>query len=246
MAALELETTGPIVDARPVVTLPAGSARLALDIRYLGVVAYEDAEALQRDLVIRRSAGDVSDTVLLLEHPPVVTVGRGGGLAPDQSQALAARGIRVIETSRGGKATYHGPGQLVCYPILDLRGRGGDAHAYLRELESMLITWLETYGVRAFIRPKLTGVWTALGKIAAIGVGIRNGVTFHGFAVNLDPDLSPFDLFDPCGLRSPVTTSLYRETGKRLTVSEAAASMAGPIESSFGAAGASDSLPRPR
>lgn len=180
---------------------------------------------MQRRLVEERSGGLIRDRVLLLEHPPVVTVGRGGGIEEAHARLLAERGIRVVETDRGGKATYHGPGQLVAYPILDLRARGGDAHAYLRKLETVLVEWLRSQGVRAFTQVGLTGVWTERGKIASIGVGVSRGVTFHGFALNIDCDLGAFYLFEPCGFKSLAVTSVLRETSMSPGVDAAAASM---------------------
>jgi lipoyl(octanoyl) transferase len=195
-------------------------------------VGYLHAARLQHALVRERLAGRVPDTFLLLEHPPVVTLGRRARAehllaAPE---ALAAAGAEVWETSRGGDVTYHGPGQLVGYGILDLRGHGRDLGRYLRDLETALIGVLGEFGVAAGRRPGLTGVWVGRRKVAAIGVRTERWVTAHGFALNVDPDLSHFGWIVPCGIRDAAVTSLrelvaYRGAAERLpTVEQAAAS----------------------
>lgn len=195
-----------------------------LEVRRLGRVPYADALALQRALVEERRAGAVDDLLLLLEHPPVLTLGvRGDGgrshiLA--SGEALSARGIEVFEAGRGGDITYHGPGQIVGYPILDLRPDRCDVHRYVRDLEEVLIRTAGEYGIEAGRIEGLTGVWAegarlaaaanpaAPAKLAAIGVRISRWVTSHGFALNVTTPLSDFDLIVPCGIPDRGVTSL--------------------------------------
>jgi len=182
-----------------------------LAVRWLGRVAYPEAVALQDGLVAARRAGEVPDTLLLLEPPPVVTLGRGAHtenllLSP---QALASRGVALHESGRGGDVTYHGPGQLVGWPVVALSGAERDAHGWLRLLEEALIRTVASYGIRAWREPGLTGVWTDRGKIAAIGVRLAHGwITGHGFALNVGADLSGFSAIVPCGIRGRGVTSL--------------------------------------
>jgi lipoyl(octanoyl) transferase len=180
-----------------------------LVVRDLGLIDYADAVRVQDQLVDARLRGAVPDTLLLLEHPPVITLGRRASLSdiygsPDE---LSARGIEVHRTTRGGLVTYHGPGQLVGYPIVHLRERGLSVPEYVYALERATIDALAEIGVSAWTDPAHVGVWTAGGKIAAIGVAVRHRVTLHGFAVNLDPDLSHFALINPCGIGDRGVTS---------------------------------------
>lgn len=176
------------------------------------MVPYGDALALQRALVEQRRAGDVGDLLLMVEHPPVLTLGvRGDGgkshiLA--SGATLAARGIEVLETGRGGDVTYHGPGQIVGYPILDLRPDRCDVHRYVRDLEEVLIRSAGDYGIEAGRIEGLTGVWVGNAKLAAIGVRISRWVTSHGFALNVTTALSDFELIVPCGIADRPVTSL--------------------------------------
>jgi lipoate-protein ligase B len=177
-------------------------------VRELGRVRYGDALALQNQLAAERKQGSVSDHLLLLEHPHVITMGRNGH---DENvlaspQILERAGIEFFPTDRGGDVTYHGPGQLVGYPILDLREWKRDVGAYVRTLEQSIIDTLAEYGLEAGRIPKLTGVWTDSGKIAAIGVHLSRWVTSHGFALNVSTDLSYFQYIVPCGLTRPVTS----------------------------------------
>ena len=181
-------------------------------MRSLGRVAYGDALEMQRSLVEERRAGQLDDLLLLVEHPHVLTLGvRGDGgrsnvlAAP---AALAARGIDVFETGRGGDVTYHGPGQIVGYPILDLRPDRCDVHRYVRDLEEVLIRTAKDFGVVAGRIDGLTGVWVGGEKLAAIGVRISRWITSHGFALNVSTDLTYFDLIVPCGIRGRRVTSL--------------------------------------
>jgi lipoate-protein ligase B len=185
-----------------------------LRIEDLGLRPYGDVLALQRELRRQRIAGQLTEDVLLLvEHPPVVTLGRGTRasslpLSPDE---LTRRGVEVIEVERGGDVTFHGPGQLVGYPILDLRQHRPDLHWYLRSLEDVLMEALGGLGIEADRNPGLTGVWTAGRKIASIGIHVKQWVTLHGFALNVTTDLDPFDLIVPCGIRQVVMTSVAEE-----------------------------------
>ena len=185
-----------------------------IEIRRLGRVPYADALALQRSLVEDRRAGRVDDLLLLLEHPHVLTLGvRGDGgrshilATPD---ALESRGVEVHETGRGGDVTYHGPGQIVGYPIIDLQPDRCDVHRYVRDLEEVLIRTASDYGVEAGRVEGLTGVWVGREKLAAIGVRISRWVTSHGFALNVTTDLEYFNLIVPCGIADRSVTSLAR------------------------------------
>jgi lipoyl(octanoyl) transferase len=182
----------------------------------LGLVPYADALELQRRLARARISGEISEDVLLLvEHPPVVTLGRSAKDAHllASGEMLAARGIELFEVERGGDVTFHGPGQLVGYPIIDLKRHRKDLHWYLRQVEQALIDALAEIGIPADRGPGLTGVWTAGRKIASIGVHARDWVTWHGFALNVTTDLSYFDLMVPCGIQSVTMTSVERELG---------------------------------
>jgi lipoyl(octanoyl) transferase len=185
---------------------------------------YADAEALQRALVDERRAGRVGDVLLLLEHPHVLTLGvRAAGSrahilsTPD---ALRARGVEVFETGRGGDVTYHGPGQLVGYPILDLQPDRPDVHRYVRDLEEVLIRTAADYGVHAERIEGLTGVWVGGEKLGAIGVRISRWVTSHGFALNVATDLDYFSLIVPCGIADRGVTSLARLLGRPVDSAE--------------------------
>lgn len=208
-----------------------------LACRFLGRVPYAEAEALQERLVEARRHGAAPDTLLLLEHPPVITLGRSARrehvLLSDAE--LEARGIEVHETGRGGDVTWHGPGQLVGYPILALEGERRDAHRYLRDLEEGLIAVAAAFGVGAVRIPGLTGIWSGGSKLAAIGVRIGTGwITSHGFAMNAGPDLSGFATIVPCGIRGRGVTSLTLLAGREVSVAELAAAAAGPVARALG------------
>ena len=182
----------------------------------LGTVSYAVALELQRDLARRRIAGEIDeDLLLLLEHPPVVTLGRTAKEAHiiSSPERLRARGIEVHEVERGGDVTFHGPGQLVGYPIFDLKRHRQDLHWYLRQVEEALIVALEEVGIEAERNSGYTGVWTRGRKIASIGVHARDWVTWHGFALNVATELAYFDLIVPCGIQGVTMTSLARELG---------------------------------
>jgi lipoyl(octanoyl) transferase len=186
--------------------------RRTLEVARPGLVPYVQATAWQEALVERRLAPGGVDRLLLLEHPPVYTLGRGAD--PRFLGAGALGATPVVRTSRGGQVTFHGPGQLVGYPIVDLRGHRPDVHWYVRSLEQVLIEALAALGIGAAGRPGFPGVWVdGTRKIASIGVGIRRWVTWHGFAVNVSPDLSGFASITPCGIAGVEMTSVAREGG---------------------------------
>jgi lipoyl(octanoyl) transferase len=190
----------------------------SIDVRRLGRLRYADALALQRALVEDRQAGRIGDVLLVVEHPHVLTLGvRGDGgrshiLATDE--VLAARGVEVHETGRGGDITYHGPGQVVGYPIIDLKPDRRDVHRYVRDLEEVLIRVSVDYGIEAGRVEGLTGVWAGPDKLAAIGVRIARWVTSHGFAFNVTTDLDYFNMIVPCGISDRGVTSLARLLGR--------------------------------
>jgi lipoyl(octanoyl) transferase len=192
----------------------------ALSIQWLGRVDYRQGLALQDRLVAERRAGGIPDQLLLLEHDPVYTIGR----TPDQTSLRGAVHLPhpLIQTNRGGQATYHGPGQLVGYPILDLRQHGQDLHRYLRALEELLIGACAGFGVAARRREGLTGAWVVDRKIASIGVGVRHWISMHGFALNVRGDLAPFEEITPCGITGVAMTSLEKESRRTVTVEGAA------------------------
>jgi lipoyl(octanoyl) transferase len=186
-----------------------------LHIRHLGRVPYAEGLALQERLRDDHLAGKGADTVLLLEHPDVITFGRASSPTNAPSDAaLHASGYTVYRVNRGGDVTYHGPGQLVGYPILDLEPRGRDVHVYLRTLERVLIDTLADFGIAARSREGYTGVWLdQRRKVASIGVGLRRWITMHGFALNVSCDLSRFSPIVACGLRGVEMTSMERLVG---------------------------------
>ncbi|MBX6332787.1 MAG: lipoyl(octanoyl) transferase LipB [Gemmatimonadaceae bacterium] len=188
----------------------------ALWVSRLGVVPYAEALDAQRAVARSRIAGDIpEDVLLLMEHPPVVTLGRSAKAEHLTTPAaqLAARGVELFEVERGGDVTFHGPGQLVGYPIIDLKRHRRDLHWYLRQVEEVLIRALAAWSIPAERNTGYTGVWTRGRKIASIGVHARDWVTWHGFALNVTTDLSYFDLMVPCGIDGVVMTSIARELG---------------------------------
>jgi lipoyl(octanoyl) transferase len=209
----------------------AAAQRPYLAVSCLGRMNFADALALQEELVAKKRADSSGpDELFLLEHEPVYTIGR----TPDRS-SLSAKGRTgrgelgsahlphpLFSINRGGQATYHGPGQLMGYPIIDLRRCGQDLHKYLRWLEQLVIGLLARYDISAQRRESLTGVWVENRKIASIGVGVRHWITMHGFALNVCGDLSPFDHIVPCGINNVVITSMEKETNKSFTVAEVA------------------------
>lgn len=185
--------------------------------RFAGTVRYAEALAMQKDLVRRRIAGEIPDTLLFVEHPHVVTLGK---LAKAEHLLAWRPDVEVVETDRGGDVTYHGPGQVVGYPIVDLNALRRDVKWYLERLEEVLIRACARYGVAAARQPGLTGAWVGEAKIGAIGVRVERWVASHGFALNANTDLSYFDLIIPCGLEGKRVTSLAREVGRNIDLEE--------------------------
>ena len=199
-------------------------ARRVLQVRRLGTVSYPDALAMQRALVEERRADRVGDLLLLLQHPPVITVGvKGDGGRANvvaTPERLAELGIAVEETGRGGDVTYHGPGQIVGYPIVDLRPDRQDVHRYVRDLEEVMIRTCADYGLEASRIQGLTGAWIGAEKIGAIGVRISRWITSHGFAFNVSTRLDHFQLIVPCGITDRGVTSLEQAAGRPIEVEE--------------------------
>jgi lipoyl(octanoyl) transferase len=200
-----------------------------LEVRYLGVVPYAEADNLQRTLVEERRAGRVPDLLLLLEHPHVITLGVKLGAARSHLVAtpelLTQRSVEVHESGRGGDITYHGPGQLVGYPILDLRPDRCDVHKYVRDLEEVMIRAAADFGLTAHRVEGLTGAWVGADKLGAIGVRISRWITSHGFAFNVMTDLDYFKLIVPCGISSGGVTSVSRAAGRPVGMAEARAAI---------------------
>ena len=204
-------------------------------VRRLGRVRYADALDLQARLVADRQAGRIGDTLLLLEHEPVFTLGRNARrenvlLAED---VLRARGFQVFEVGRGGDVTYHGPGQVVGYPILDLSPDRRDVHRYVRDLEEVMIRVCTDYGIAASRIAGLTGAWVGDAKIGAIGVRIARWVTSHGFAFNVANDLAPFGFIVPCGIRERGVTSLEQVRGRTVDLDEVVPRLVGHFADVF-------------
>ncbi len=179
-----------------------------MKIRDLGLICFGEAFVIQEQLAEALFRGEETETLLLLEHPPVYTIGRGGS-----ENNILDPAIEPVRINRGGDITYHGPGQLVGYPIIDLDLRGRDLHRYLRFLEELLIRVADDYGVEARRIPGRTGVWTCRGKLASIGVGVRRWTTMHGFALNVCTDLARFSAINPCGIEACPMTSLEELCG---------------------------------
>jgi lipoyl(octanoyl) transferase len=196
------------------------SAPRPLEVRRLGLIPYTEALALQRQLVEERRGDRVPDLLLLLQHPPVITLGvKGDGGRSNivaSSERLAALGIEVSETGRGGDVTYHGPGQIVGYPILDLKPDRCDVHRYVRDVEEVMIRVCADYGITAGRIKGLTGAWVGGDKIGAIGIRISRWITSHGFAFNVNTDLDHFRLIVPCGITDGGVTSLETLTGRQV------------------------------
>ena len=207
-----------------------------LEVRRLGEVPYADALALQAELVKQRRASRIPDQLLLLEHPHVITLGTASStnhiLVGDEERALL--GIELFETGRGGDVTYHGPGQLVGYPIFDLKPDRCDLHQYVRDIEQALINALARFGLHCARKQGLTGVWLGDEKIAAIGVRVSSGwITSHGFALNVNTDLQFFDSIVPCGIRDHGVTSMQRALGREVVMSEVEAAVAAEFAALF-------------
>ncbi len=235
------------VIATPIATThDAGAALAPVHVVHLGIVPYARALELQRAVARARISGEIAhDVLLLLEHPPVVTLGRSAkaqNLVASPA-LLAARGVELFEAERGGDVTFHGPGQLVGYPIVNLREHRQDLHWYLRQVEAVLLRALDAIGIPAQRSEGRTGVWTRNGhKIASIGVHARDWVTWHGFALNVSTDLSYFDLIVPCGLSGVTMTSVARELGAAApTIAVVAQTVAAAFGTVFALAAASTS-----
>ena len=198
------------------------SALRQLEVRRMGLIGYQEALELQRELVEERRANRIPDLLLLLQHPPVITLGVRSETARANvvatSERLAELGIEVHETGRGGDVTYHGPGQIVGYPILDLRPDRCDVHKYVRDLEEVMIRTCADYGIAAGRIAGLTGTWVGAEKIGAIGIRISRWITSHGFAFNVRTDLDHFKLIVPCGISDRGVTSLERLTGRTISL----------------------------
>jgi lipoate-protein ligase B len=181
-------------------------------VHRLGLVRYSEAYQLQRELVRRRFEGEIKDTLLLLEHPPTITIGKSGSLENVlvTNEQLTAQDVSVFFTDRGGDVTYHGPGQLVAYPILDLRQREKDVHKYVRDLEEVVIRTLCSLSIGAGRDENHPGVWVDKEEIAAIGLSIKKWITMHGIALNVNPQLKHFSLINPCGFSDRNATSISK------------------------------------
>lgn len=204
-------------------------------MRHLGRVPYAEGLQIQEQLVAERQAGRIVDVLLLLEHEPVFTMGRNARAENVllSSEALRARGFEIFETGRGGDVTYHGPGQVVGYPILELPTERRDVHRYVRDLEEVMIRACAEYGITADRIAGKTGAWVGKEKIGAIGVRIARWVTSHGFALNVTNDLDPFALIVPCGIRDHGVTSLSRLLGREVALDEAARRLAAHVAAVF-------------
>lgn len=205
---------------------------VVLDHRDWGRRDYGDALREMRDLRAARRRGEIPDTLVLVEHPPVITVGVQG-LAGD----VLPEGIPVFDVERGGHSTYHGPGQLVGYPIVDLDPRGRDVRRFVHQVEEMVVTSVAEFGIDAGHVSGRRGVWVeGERKIASIGIAVEQWVTFHGFALNVDLDLAPFSMFHPCGFDGRIMTSIAQETGRPIALDEAKAAVLRAWAASFGSA----------
>lgn len=204
----------------------------------LGTIPYAEALTLQRRLATLRAEDRLGDMLLLVQHLPVITLGRAGRKAnlrvPESS--LAQMGVEFFEIERGGDMTYHGPGQLVGYPILNLTDHGRDVHRYLRQLEEVLIVTLSDFGIAAGRSCGRTGVWVGDRKIASLGIHVGRWVTRHGFALNVDMDLTPFELIVPCGIQGVKMTSMTQELCRPISIREVTAALAERFEAEFGIA----------
>ena len=226
-----------------VAALPASreSGRAPLSVRRLGLVEYAEAADLQNTLVEERRSGRIGDTLLLLQHPPVITLGARAKLSASHiiasADEIARRGVAVHASGRGGDVTYHGPGQLVGYPIFDLTPDRCDVHRYVRDLEEALIVALRRFGVSGARVSGLTGVWAGPAgreaKVAAIGVRVSRWITSHGFALNVSTDLRQFDLIVPCGIADRGVTSLEALVGQPIPWSEVESAVVEGVGSVF-------------
>lgn len=208
-----------------------------IEVVDLGLIEYEAAWNLQKAIIAAKRLHSFPNTLLLVEHPPVYTIGRRGGaqhlLVP--RAVLAGEGISVLEIERGGDITFHGPGQLVGYPILDLHHFRPDVHFYLRQLEEVLIETLRAFGIVATRQPGLTGVWVGEKKVAAIGIHVQSWITMHGFALNVTTDLSYFDRIIPCGIQGRSVGSMAHWLGDSISLPTVAETLVDCFGAVFGA-----------
>lgn len=204
-------------------------------VSWLGEIAYDAAYDLQKRLWARRLQGLTGDTLLLMEHPPTLTLGKSGKLENllVPREELARQGVGLFFTDRGGDVTYHGPGQLVAYPIIDLTRRGRDIHRYIHDLQEVVIRTLADYGVNGRRDERYVGVWVGVDKIAAIGVAVHKWVSTHGLALNVAPQMEHFSLINPCGIRDRGVTSLSRLLGRTVPVPDVARQLAGHFGAGF-------------
>lgn len=189
----------------------------------LGMIEYEEAWKIQRELVAERRLGRIEDSIMVVEHPAVVTIGRSGSrknLLVEEDTLIKDK-IRVMQVDRGGDITFHSPGQLVAYPVIDLKKRVRDLHNYLRGLEGIIIAFLEKYGVKAVRRKEATGVWVKDEKIAFIGVAAKDWVTYHGLSININNNTGFFSMMNPCGMEGLKVTSLGRIIKRAVPMAEA-------------------------
>lgn len=202
----------------------------------LGLSDYDKTRQLQLQMVDKRIAGEAPDTFIFTTHSPTITIGRGGGSANVlvSDEILAQRGVKKYEVERGGDVTFHGPGQQVIYPIVDLDQRGRDLHKFLRNLEEIVIVFLKNYDIVGTRAAGKTGVWVGDKKICAIGIAVKRWVSYHGLALNLDTDLNYFQLINPCGFSPDSVTSLEQLTGKATDKSKAFYQLTNAIEQVFG------------
>ncbi len=211
--------------------VPARKTNAECRWRDAGRLPYAEALALQKDTVRRRVAKEIPDTLILVEHPPVITMGK---MAKQEHIVARRDDVEVVTTPRGGDVTYHGPGQIVGYPIVDLTAINLDLKKYLEGLEEVMIRAVAPYGITAGRTAGMTGAWVGNRKIGAIGVRVEKWVTSHGFALNANTDLSGFDLIIPCGLQGKGVTSIARETGRDVDLDELRRSVAAIFGQVFG------------
>ena len=202
----------------------------------LGLIDYEECYKIQKDMVRRRRSSEIEDSIILAEHNEVFTIGRSGEmdnvLIPNDM--LLSSGLKVLRVDRGGDVTFHGPGQLVAYPVINLKDTGRDLHSYLRDLEEAAMRFLNDYGVNAERMQGRTGVWVSGKKIASVGVGASNWVTFHGMSVNISCSLKFFSMINPCGMKDVEMTSLERLKGQEIRMIDAKKRMIKYFKEIFG------------
>jgi len=212
------------------------SSNRKFDYCDLGFIDYKEAWDLQKEIFIKRTHDEIADTFFMLEHPHTYTLGKVAekeNLLSGEEQ-LKKLGVSVYEIDRGGDITYHGPGQIVGYPIIKLSDWKEDTHAYLRGLEEIIMNVCEDYGLKPERNPKYTGVWIENRKIAAIGIKVSRWVTMHGFAFNINTDLNLFEGIVPCGIRDKEVTSLEKELGKKISIDEVKMKLLKEFEKFFG------------